>query len=200
MAGGSAREIVRIPLGNEAERRYGAPYWSVHRGDLQSALADAVRGELDATLELGVRLEDFAAHVNGVSVIGKRGTQVLSERGIALIGADGIWSSVAARLYRSQPATFRHRTAWRALVSADAVPEEFRQPFVHLWLTPRHQLRKDGQTPYAAHPFRVCLVVRHVFGLDDPDFLAAALLHDTIEDTTTDFYDVAEKFSPTVAA
>jgi salicylate hydroxylase len=134
MAGGSAREIVRIPLGNEAERRYGAPYWSVHRGDLQSALADAVRGELDAMLELGVRLEDFAAHVNGVSVIGKRGTQVLSERGIALIGADGIWSSVAARLYRSQPATFRHRTAWRALVSADAVPEEFRQPFVHLWL------------------------------------------------------------------
>ena len=41
MAGGSAREIVRIPLGDEMERRYGAPYWSIHRGDLQSALADA---------------------------------------------------------------------------------------------------------------------------------------------------------------
>ena len=134
MAGGSAREIVRIPLGDEAERRYGAPYWSIHRGDLQSALADAVRSELDATLELGVRVEEFAAHVNGVSVLGKRGTQVLDERGIALIGADGIWSTVAARLRRQQPPTFRHRTAWRALIPADAAPAEFRQPLVHLWL------------------------------------------------------------------
>src|ERR1044072_2656098 len=38
MAGGSGREVVRIPLGNEMERRYGAPYWSLHRGDLQLAL------------------------------------------------------------------------------------------------------------------------------------------------------------------
>jgi salicylate hydroxylase len=134
MAGGSAREIVRIPLGDEMERRYGAPYWSIHRGDLQSALAEAVRKERDVVLELGARLEEFAAHVNGVSVLGRRGSQVLDERGIALIGADGIWSTVAAGLRRQPPPTFRHRTAWRALVPADAVPAEFRQPLVHLWL------------------------------------------------------------------
>src|SRR5262249_29885688 len=52
MAGGSAREIVRIPLGEEMERRYGAPYWTIHRGDLQSALADAARDGLDVALEL----------------------------------------------------------------------------------------------------------------------------------------------------
>jgi (p)ppGpp synthase/HD superfamily hydrolase len=62
-----------------------------------------------------------------------------------------------------------------------------------------HQLRKDGQTPYASHPFRVCLIVRQVFGIDDPKVLTAALLHDTIEDTTTDFDDLAEQFSPEVA-
>ena len=28
----------------------------------------------------------------------------------------------------------------------------------------RHQLRKDGETPYVSHPYRVCLIVRHVFG------------------------------------
>jgi len=134
MSGRSAREIVRIPLGDELERRYGAPYWSIHRGDLQSVLADAVRSEIDVSLKLGVRVEDFAVHVKGVSVVARQGTQVRDERGIALIGADGIWSSVAARLRRQQPPTFRHRTAWRALVSADAVPAEFRQPFVHLWL------------------------------------------------------------------
>lgn len=63
----------------------------------------------------------------------------------------------------------------------------------------RHQLRKDKETPYAAHPFRVCLVVRQVFGIDDPAVLTAALLHDTIEDTTTDYDDVVELFGEDVA-
>ena len=64
----------------------------------------------------------------------------------------------------------------------------------------RNQVRKDGQTPYVAHPFRVCLIVRHVFGIDDPEFLTAALLHDTIEDTTTDYDDLAERFGARVAS
>lgn len=63
----------------------------------------------------------------------------------------------------------------------------------------RHQLRKDGQTPYAAHAFRVCLVLRHVFGIDDPRVLTAALLHDTIEDTPTDFDELAERFGAEIA-
>src|SRR6516162_9991164 len=31
----------------------------------------------------------------------------------------------------------------------------------------RPQLRKDNQTPYVSHVFRVCLIVRHVFGVTD---------------------------------
>jgi guanosine-3',5'-bis(diphosphate) 3'-pyrophosphohydrolase len=61
------------------------------------------------------------------------------------------------------------------------------------------QLRKDRQTPYASHVFRVCLVVRQVFGIDDPAVLTAAVLHDTIEDTTTDFDDVEEHFGREIA-
>lgn len=61
------------------------------------------------------------------------------------------------------------------------------------------QKRKDGLTPYVAHVFRVCLTVRHVFGIADPKVLTAALLHDTIEDTPTDFDDVAEQFGADVA-
>jgi|SRR5262245_23720401 len=63
----------------------------------------------------------------------------------------------------------------------------------------RHQLRKDNNTPYVSHVFRVCLVVRHVFGFDDPKMLAAALLHDTIEDTNTDCDDIIERFGTEVA-
>jgi guanosine-3',5'-bis(diphosphate) 3'-pyrophosphohydrolase len=61
------------------------------------------------------------------------------------------------------------------------------------------QLRKDGKTPYASHPFRVCLVVRDVFGIDDRKALTAAALHDTIEDTATDFDDLEEHFGREVA-
>jgi guanosine-3',5'-bis(diphosphate) 3'-pyrophosphohydrolase len=63
----------------------------------------------------------------------------------------------------------------------------------------RHQLRKDGETPYVSHVFRVCLTVRHVFGVEDEATLTAAVLHDTIEDTTTDFDDIEKGFGSEVA-
>jgi guanosine-3',5'-bis(diphosphate) 3'-pyrophosphohydrolase len=56
------------------------------------------------------------------------------------------------------------------------------------------QLRKDGKTPYAAHVFRVCLVLVRVFGVTDRRVLTAAVLHDTVEDTTTDFDDIEERW------
>ena len=39
----SGGSLARIPLGGEAERRYSAPYWAIHRADLQAALLEAVR-------------------------------------------------------------------------------------------------------------------------------------------------------------
>jgi (p)ppGpp synthase/HD superfamily hydrolase len=61
------------------------------------------------------------------------------------------------------------------------------------------QSRKDGKTPYVSHVYRVALIVRHVFGIDDPAVLTTAVLHDTIEDTTTDFDDIHEHFGAEVA-
>ncbi len=61
------------------------------------------------------------------------------------------------------------------------------------------QMRKDKETPYVSHVFRVCLIVRDLFGFDDPRMLIAALLHDTIEDTTTDFDDIAKHHGPEIA-
>ncbi len=61
------------------------------------------------------------------------------------------------------------------------------------------QVRKDGRTPYVSHVFRVCLITRHLFGVDDAAVLMAAVLHDTIEDTTTDFDDIEQRFGREVA-
>jgi guanosine-3',5'-bis(diphosphate) 3'-pyrophosphohydrolase len=63
----------------------------------------------------------------------------------------------------------------------------------------RHQLRKDDRTPYAAHVFRVCLILRHVFGISDERALAAAVLHDTLEDTNSDCDDLIDEFGEEVA-
>jgi salicylate hydroxylase len=136
MAGGSGREIVRMPLGGDAERRYGAPYWTIHRGDLQSALADAAQTTQDIEVKLATRVEDFAVHANGITVQARNAGRVVDERGVALIGADGVWSTLGAQMQARLPPRFRHRTAWRTLVPPAAVPEEFRQPLVHLWLGP----------------------------------------------------------------
>jgi len=61
-------------------------------------------------------------------------------------------------------------------------------------------LRKDGRTPYIAHPFRVAMIVRDSFDCSDPVALAAAVLHDTIEDTRTDYDDLLGAFGAEVAS
>jgi salicylate hydroxylase len=129
----SGREIVRIPLGQAAER-YGAPYWMIHRGDLQAALAAAVAQELNVNIKLGMRMDDFATHPHGVTVSAGGAAGVWHERGHALIAADGLWSQSRARVGFKEPPRFAGRTAWRALVAAKDVAPEFRNPFVHLWL------------------------------------------------------------------
>lgn len=63
----------------------------------------------------------------------------------------------------------------------------------------RNHFRKDGETPYIAHPLRVTFILCHVFGVADLETLTAAVLHDTIEDTTTDHDDLSECFGPRVA-
>lgn len=60
-------------------------------------------------------------------------------------------------------------------------------------------VRKDGRTPYAAHPFRVAMTVRDVFRCADAECIAAALLHDVVEDTPHDYDDIAEEFGVAVA-
>ncbi len=63
----------------------------------------------------------------------------------------------------------------------------------------RSQVRRDGATPYAAHPARVAMIVATVFGVADEEVIAAAYLHDVIEDCDHDYDDIHEQFGRTVA-
>jgi guanosine-3',5'-bis(diphosphate) 3'-pyrophosphohydrolase len=63
----------------------------------------------------------------------------------------------------------------------------------------RHQFRRDGVTPYIRHPRGVMAILRDELGVTDVDTLAAGLLHDTIEDTATDYDEILERFGRKVA-
>src|SRR5215468_762596 len=136
----SARMLARAPLGAAAEDRYGAPYWVIHRGDLQTALREAVAADPNIALRLGARVEDFALHPNGVTIATSTAQHGGEERGGALIAADGLWSTLRRRLgHRGEPRFARH-TAWRALAPADALVPELRAPAVNLWFGTRAHL------------------------------------------------------------
>lgn len=49
----------------------------------------------------------------------------------------------------------------------------------------RTQKRKDNETPYINHPLEVMEIIATHGKVDDVEVLAAAVLHDTIEDTET---------------
>jgi salicylate hydroxylase len=134
LGGRSGREIVRIPLGAGAAQRYGAPYWVIHRGDLQAALSDAAVQDLNIVLRLGMSMEDFATHPHGVTISARGATGLWTEHGHAVIAADGLWSAARARIASRTPPRFAGRTAWRALVPAAQLAPQFREPLVHLWL------------------------------------------------------------------
>ena len=59
------------------------------------------------------------------------------------------------------------------------------------------QLRKDN-SPFVTHPLAVAQIVAEELHLDS-ESIAAALLHDTIEDTAATHEQIAELFSPTIA-
>lgn len=65
----------------------------------------------------------------------------------------------------------------------------------------RGQLRKDAEsTAYINHPLEVARIVVEEGRESDPEIIAAALLHDTIEDTETTESELAELFGTRVAS
>lgn len=64
----------------------------------------------------------------------------------------------------------------------------------------RDQRRKDVKaTPYINHPINLAEVLHTDGGVHDPIVIAAALLHDTIEDTETTYDELRGIFGTSVA-
>jgi len=137
-AGSSGHDIVLMPLGAAALERYGAPYWVVHRADLQAALIAAVAAEPRITLTLGTRVDLFRIDSTRVCAgVDRRGSGAEHD-GSALIGADGLRSRLRALLGDNAEPRFAGRTAFRAVVPAAQLQD--RDPLVNLWVGPNGHL------------------------------------------------------------
>lgn len=126
-------ELARAPLAS-AVKRYGSPWLLTLRADLQRALRRVADDIVDIELELGTEVTDFAAHARGATALTARGRRSDEQTGIALIGADGLRSTIRGRLHGDGAPAFHGLVAWRALVPAAGLPKTFGEPAIRLWL------------------------------------------------------------------
>jgi salicylate hydroxylase len=133
-------EIARLPLGEAAGLAAGAPYWVVHRADLQAALQAEVSDHPDIELQLGCQFEDVTGHARGLTVVHRSGTTRRQDLAVALVGADGIWSSVRQHLFPQVQPQFSGLIAWRGTLEARALPREHAARRVQLWMGPNAHL------------------------------------------------------------
>jgi salicylate hydroxylase len=128
----SGEEIAQMAMGEEFVQRYGAPYVTIHRADLQQLLLQAAQNA-DVGLSLGARVTQ--AEEQGVRILVRAGEADLSADG--LVVADGVWSRLRAQVAGDAPARATGHLAYRALAPMVALPKEVRTADVIVWFAPR---------------------------------------------------------------
>ena len=118
----SLREIARVPLGAAAVARWGAPYLTVHRADLQSALLGRVQREPSIRLLTGATVQDAAYHARGVTLSVDHGGAIIEAAGDLVIAADGVWSTMRGA-GADRRSSFSGLVAWRSTLQRGGAAE-----------------------------------------------------------------------------
>lgn len=134
--GADGAELGVLELGAAMQARYGAPYLTVHRADLQAALLDAAR-DAGALLQLRLRLTGVTQDGTGVVA---QGTHRGVIGGAACVVADGVWSVLRSAVVADGPPQSTGHLAYRALVRQADLPAALRSEEVTAWLAPRMHL------------------------------------------------------------
>jgi 2-polyprenyl-6-methoxyphenol hydroxylase-like FAD-dependent oxidoreductase len=124
-----------LRLGREVIERYGAPYLFLHRGDLHAALQSIVPPE---AVHLGMKLEGIDQDARGVTLEFTNGSHVRAE---AVIGADGVHSTVREKMLGPEQPRFTGRVAYRTTFPASRLGEARITPVRTKWWGPdRHMV------------------------------------------------------------
>ena len=111
----TGRETSRLPMGDEAERRYGAPQVTIHRADIITALAEQFPL---SRIEFGQRIHSVMPTEAGVALQFEEGSSSVWD---VVIGADGIHSRVRTALFGEEYPRFTGVVSFRSVVPTERV-------------------------------------------------------------------------------
>ncbi|RBO84796.1 FAD-dependent monooxygenase [Marinomonas aquiplantarum] len=131
----SGEYYLRAPLGKEAEFRYRAPYWHLHRADLHAVLVEACRSA-GVKIQLNAEVSGYRQEQDKVVLLLTDGQSV---SGDLLIGADGIRSAVRTQLLGPEKPSFMGQVAWRGVISVDDLAMKI-EPEACVWAGPGKHL------------------------------------------------------------
>ncbi|MFT2015296.1 3-hydroxybenzoate 6-monooxygenase [Streptomyces sp. 796.1] len=134
MDGVTGETVVTLPLTGRYRARFKNPYAVVQRVDLYEPLLSACRAAPGVELVSGACVESYAQHPTGVTV---RTADGRSFAGDLLVGADGIRSTVRARLVGDGAPRISGHTIYRSVIPIERVPPGLRWNAVTLWAGPK---------------------------------------------------------------
>lgn len=117
--------MVEISRGDEMLRKYGAPYYQVHRADLHRELADLVVTEDPTAIRTGHAFR--ALHDDGRVVTLQFENGVTIEADVVL-AADGVRSRIRTALFGAETPRFTGYVAYRGLVPFASLPAGVIEP------------------------------------------------------------------------
>lgn len=134
--GKSGEPLARVPLGDSAEERYGAPYWVIHRPDLQDVLLRAATASPDIIIKRGSPATQLILDMQNdrvsVALDTLSGTQTRNHD--AVIGADGLWSTTRRSLGDHSRPRYSGYRAFRTVVPKDVISGKIADEIVGAWI------------------------------------------------------------------
>ncbi len=120
-------------VGPFSETLYGAPYLTLHRHDLHTALAEAVVAQQPDALVLGARCIGLEQDASSAVLAFEDGREARAD---VVIGADGVHSEVRRALFGPDRPRFTGIVAWRAVIPAKRLEPRLMQPVSTTWIGP----------------------------------------------------------------
>lgn len=111
-------------------RRFGAPYFGIHRADLQKILSSSID---TARLQLGCRLVNIVAERDSVVLEFANGRV---ERADVVVGADGVNSAVRRWVTGSNDVVYSGTSAFRGIVPVESLPTLPDPHSIQFWMGP----------------------------------------------------------------
>ena len=126
----SGEEVTRIPLGEGFRKKFKYPYALIYRPDLLNVLLEACRKSDLIRLETSQKVVAVDETSDGVTARTEAGK---TYAGAALIGADGLWSTIRQIVVGDgKPAVAGHIT-YRAVLPTGEVPQHLRRWSMAFW-------------------------------------------------------------------